>query len=191
MTRTRIVRWLKVLLPLVALAMLSTLFLFSRKPGTEPQIPYAEVDAQSMARDPRIVAPEYAGVTEDGASLSLKASQVASGTQSVAEDLQLHWERPDGLTADVSAPAADVDERLIRLKGGVTMRTSSGWTVTTDQIDAATDKSRLEAPAEIQADAPFGRITAGRMELAPNATSGENDAAILNFSDGVRLIYQP
>ncbi|MFD2813479.1 hypothetical protein ACFSYD_00970 [Paracoccus aerius] len=30
MNRTRVVRWLRVLLPLAALAMLSTLFLFSR-----------------------------------------------------------------------------------------------------------------------------------------------------------------
>ena len=59
MSRTRIVRWLRVLLPLVALAMLSTMFLFSRGSDVESRIPYAEVDAQAAARDNRIVAPEY------------------------------------------------------------------------------------------------------------------------------------
>ena len=50
MNRTRTVRWLRVLLPLLALAMLSTLFLFSRGSDGESQIPYADVDAEAMAR---------------------------------------------------------------------------------------------------------------------------------------------
>ena len=70
MSRTRIVRWLRVLLPLVALTMLSTMFLFSRGSDVESRIPYAEVDAQAAARDNRIVAPEYSGVTGDGAQLT-------------------------------------------------------------------------------------------------------------------------
>ena len=44
MNRTRTVRWLRVLLPLAALAMLSTLFLFSRGGDSESQIPYADVE---------------------------------------------------------------------------------------------------------------------------------------------------
>ena len=77
MNRTRTVRWLRVLLPLLALAMLSTLFLFSRGSDGESQIPYADVDAEAMARDPRLVAPEYAGVTPDGAQLTLRATEAA------------------------------------------------------------------------------------------------------------------
>ena len=80
MNRTRVVRWLRVLLPLLALAMLSVMFLFSREGGDgRSQIPYAEVDAEAMARDPRVVAPEYAGVTADGARLTLRATEAATG----------------------------------------------------------------------------------------------------------------
>ena len=79
MNRTRVVRWLRVLLPLAALAMLSTLFLFSRGGDSESQIPYADVDAQAMARDPRLVSPEYAGVTDDGAALQAAMNAAAMG----------------------------------------------------------------------------------------------------------------
>ena len=48
MGRTRIVRWLRVLLPLAALAILSTLFLFSRRPEEDSRIPYAQVDLEQI-----------------------------------------------------------------------------------------------------------------------------------------------
>ena len=192
MTRTRIVRWLRVLLPLLALVLLSTLFLFSRQSGTESQIPYAEVDAESMARDPRMVAPQYSGVTNDGAQIRLEASQMQLGQSQAGQDLRLDWQRADGLKADLTAPDAGVQDDTIQLRGGVKMTTSSGWTVDADQIDAATDKSRIAADDGVEAQAPFGQITAQQMELKPQDENGDGTAdAILNFSGGVRLIYQP
>lgn len=192
MTRTRIVRWLRVLLPLLALVLLSTLFLFSRHSDTESQIPYAEVDAESMARDPRMVAPQYSGVTDDGAQIRLEASQADIGKVQAGQDLRLDWQRPDGLKADLTAPDAGVQGDTIHLRGGVQMTTSSGWTVDADQIDAATNRSQITANDGVEAQAPFGQITAQQMELKPKGETGEDDGdAILNFSGGVRLIYQP
>ncbi len=196
MTRTRIVRWLRIVLPLLALCLLSTLFLFSRDSQTESQIPYAEVDAEAMARDPRLVAPQYAGVTDDGAQLALTAAEVVPREGGTARDLRLDWRRADGLTADVTAPQASMDDGTIRLRGGVQMTTSTGWTVNAQGIDAAMDRSRLAAGDGVSAQAPFGTLTAGQMELAPGGPGGgdapgDDAASILNFSGGVRLIYQP
>lgn len=196
MTRTRIVRWLRILLPLAALCLLSTLFLFSRESQTESQIPYAEVDAEAMARDPRVIAPQYAGVTADGAQLALTAAEVAPREGGTASDLRLDWRRPDGLSADVIAPQASVEDGTISLRGGVRMTTSSGWTIDAQGIDAAMDRSHLAAGEGISAQAPFGTLTAGQMELVPDVPGGgqapvEGAPSILNFSGGVRLIYQP
>lgn len=190
MNRTRTVRWLRVLLPLAALAILSTLFLFSRGGDGESQIPYADVDAEAMARDPRLVAPEYAGVTADGAQLTLRATEAAPGGEGggSAQDLRLDWQRPDGLRADLAAPRAGLADGAIRLDGGVRMTTSSGWTVKAQSIQAATDRSRIAARDGVQAQAPFGSLSARQMELAPDEGQG---ASILNFSGDVRLIYQP
>ncbi|RMC36137.1 hypothetical protein C9E81_05390 [Paracoccus alkanivorans] len=191
MSRTRIVRWLRVLLPLLALAVLSTMFLFSGESDTEPEIPYAEVDAERMAREPRMVAPEYSGVTDDGAELSLRASE-ASPKQDrggEASELQLDMHRKDGLTAQVTAPAGGLDNGEITLRGGVRMTTSTGWSLQAEQIDAATDRSHISAQEGVDAVAPFGEITAGAMEL--HAVPEKDGAAVLNFTDGVRLIYRP
>jgi lipopolysaccharide export system protein LptC len=192
--RTRIVRWLRVLLPLAALVILSTLFLFSRTPDTEPSIPYAEVDAEKMARDPRLIAPKYNGVTSDGAELSLIATEAAPRDDgATARDLQLDLRRADGLTTEVTAPDGAVGEGRIGLSGGVHMTTSSGWTMRSPRIEAATDRSHLVADEGVEAQAPFGEIRADRMELTTPGEDAETgkDGAVLNFSGGVRLIYQP
>lgn len=193
MTRTRIVRWLRVLLPLIALAILSTMFLFSKKPDAEPDIPYAQVDAEQMAREPRIVAPHYSGVTDDGAELSLSAAEAAPGQSDggQARDLRLDWRGQDGLTAELTAPAGAVDQGLIALSGGVRMKTSSGWSLDAPQIEAATDRSHLAAREGVAAQAPFGQITAGTMEMQPAEDGKEGASNVLNFTGGVRLIYQP
>lgn len=188
--RTRIVRWLRVLLPLAALAILSTLFLFGKTPDTEPNIPYAEVDAQNMAREPRMTAPQYAGVTPDGAAISLSAAEAtpASADGTTARGLHLSWKSPDGLTADLTAPLAGQADGTISLSGGVTMTTSTGWRLRAPQIEAATDRSRITTADGVMADAPFGQIEAGTMELLPGTDPRDH---ILNFTGGVRLLYQP
>lgn len=197
MNRTRVVRWLRVLLPLAALAMLSTLFLFSREPEAVSRIPYADIDAETMARDPRLVAPDYAGVTEDGVRLTLRASSASvPGASGDAQDLRLDWQRPDGLTAELTAPEGGLADGQVRLSGGVRMQTSSGWEIVSPRIEAATDQSRIEAAEGVEAAAPFGALSAGRMRLAPAEDAGAGGAesggpAVLDFSGGVRLIYQP
>ncbi|MGZ3215292.1 hypothetical protein [Paracoccus sp. T5] len=193
MNRTRVVRWLRVLMPLAALAMLSTMFLFSRQSDTESRIPYAEVDAEAAAREGRIVGPEYSAVTRDGAQLALRAAQASpDGAGGAARDLQLDWRRPDGLTAGLTAPAGGLADGRIRLEGGVVMTTSSGWEVEAERIEAETAAAVITADRGVRAEAPFGQIEAGRMRLAPDPdVPGDDSPAILNFSDGVRLIYRP
>lgn len=190
MSRTRIVRWLRVLLPLIALAILSTLFLFSNEPSGESSIPYADVDAQDMARDPRMTAPEYAGVTNDGAAITLRAEELRTGEgqQGNAEGLRMTWRAENGLAADLTAPGADVQDDVISLSGGVRMTTSSGWAITTPQIDSNVGQSRIEAPDQVRGFAPFGELSAGAMQLLRESGDGDH---VLNFTGGVNLIYQP
>ena len=71
--RSRLIAWLRVLLPLAALAILSTLFLLGRTPDPDDALPYAEVDAEDMVRDPRMTRPEFAGVSKSGAEVTVTA----------------------------------------------------------------------------------------------------------------------
>ena len=72
-THSRLVGWLKLALPLAALVILSTLFLIADRIDPEAAIPYANVDVEDLARDPRMTTPSYAGLTSDGSALTLTA----------------------------------------------------------------------------------------------------------------------
>lgn len=196
MDRTRIVKALRVVLPLLALALLSTMFLISREPEAVSRIPYAEVEAEAMARDPRVVAPQFAGVTEDGTVLSLTAQSASvdgmGGTGgSAAEALRMEWTRPDGLVAEITAPTAGLAEGRVRLEGGVLVTTSTGWRVETPRVEAATNRAELLAEDGIAADGPLGRLDAGAMRIAPADPDVPDGPAVLDFTGSVRLIYEP
>ncbi len=58
---SRLVFWLKILLPLGRLAILSTLFMVSHNFRPEDAIPYADVDIEDRVNEPRLTAPDFAG----------------------------------------------------------------------------------------------------------------------------------
>jgi lipopolysaccharide export system protein LptC len=191
---TRLVGWLKVALPLTALAILSTLFLVARRIDPEAALPYAEVDVEDLAREPRMTAPTYAGTTEDGAALTLSASEArpaADGTPARAAGLRLELATPDGGRTELLASEAVMDDatRQVRLSGGVTLTTSSGYRLETAEVAAKLDRTGLESRAPVVATGPAGEIRAEGMSLRQdNRTPG---AYVLVFKGSVRLVYQP
>jgi lipopolysaccharide export system protein LptC len=191
---TRVVGWLKVALPLMALAILSTLFLVADRIEPEDALPYAEVDVEDLAREPRMTAPTYAGTTTDGGALTLTAEEArpaAEGTPAQAEGLRLELATPDGGRTELLAAAAVMDDatRQVFLSGGVTVITSTGYRLETAEVAAKLDRSGLESRAPVKATGPAGEITADGMSLRQdNRTPG---AYVLVFNGSVRLVYQP
>jgi lipopolysaccharide export system protein LptC len=193
-THTRVVGWLKVALPLMALAILSTLFLLSDRIDPEDALPYAEVDVEELAREPRMTAPTYAGTTSDGAALSLTADEArpaAEGVPAKAAGLRLELATPDGGRTELLAKTAVMDDTAtqILLSGGVTVTTSTGYRLETAEIAAKLDRSGLESRSPVTATGPAGDIRADGMVLSQDIrTPG---AYLLVFKGGVRLVYQP
>ena len=143
--RSRIVRALRVLLPLAALGVLSMLFLLARSPSPETAIPYVEGDGADLARRTGMTAPRFAGVSADGARVTLSAARAdPAGTDGRAEDLALEWQA-DGVTARVRAGSGAVEGGLIRLDGGAEMTTSTGWTLSAPGFAADTAAGRVTA----------------------------------------------
>lgn len=193
MSRSRIVAWLRVILPLTALALLSVLFLLGRKPDPEASIPYAEVDPRELAERQAITRPTYAAVTSDGAQVTISASEARPGgaAQGAASASSVHMtlRARDGRAADVSAGLAAMDGDNIRLGEGVRMTTADGWVVTAPELLASKREGSVASETGVDVRAPFGELTAGRMLLRP---SGQGDGDhVLDLSGGVRLIYRP
>ena len=194
-TYSRLIGWLKIVLPLVALAILSTLFLVARTIDPDDAIPYATVDVDERLREPRMTEPTYAGMTEDGAALTLAAAEVRTAPEDngsgTAKALTGLLETPDGGRTDLAAGAVTVDAatRQIRLTGGVDVRSSTGWRVESESLTSAMDKTDLQSQTPVIATGPAGTVWADTMRLSQNPD--QPGAYLLVFNGSVKLIYQP
>ncbi|MTH63030.1 LPS export ABC transporter periplasmic protein LptC [Paracoccus shanxieyensis] len=191
MLRSRIVAWLRVILPLAALALLSVLFLLGRKPTPDATIPYANVDPQDLAERQAVTNPTYTGVTSNGSQLTIAGTEAVPGKsgEGSVTDVRLTLRAPDGRAADVTAGTAQLQDGQVTLGEGVRMTTADGWIVTAPEFHAAVSEGTLSADREVNVRAPFGDLTAGQMELRP--TAPENPDHVLDLKGGVRLIYRP
>lgn len=190
---SRLVAFLKITLPLAALALLSTLFLFSGRIDPDAAIPYAEVDIAERAREPRVTAPAWAGITGDGAALTITADEARPGSTAqgaTAQGLRAVLDMKGGGTAELTAEVGQIDlaGQELRMSGHVVVTTSTGWRVTSDALTAAMDRTRLASPGAVAATGPAGRLTAGSMLLSPASGAGHYAMA---FNGGVRLVYHP
>lgn len=189
---SRFVYWAKLILPLAALALLSTLFLFSTGRGTDSDLPYADIEA--IARETRLTDPNFAGVTEDGTSYSVSARMARPAETGsdilVIDDLRADLTSADGLTVKIDASRGELNAttRQAELKDLARLSTSNGYEMETSglQADFVTGAVQSTGPLEIRA--PYGALTAGRLEFIPG---DETRGTQMVFKDGVRLVYQP
>ncbi|WP_299684445.1 LPS export ABC transporter periplasmic protein LptC [uncultured Tateyamaria sp.] len=189
---SRFVAWLKVLLPLTALALLSTLFLLSRNTDPVATVPFADDELLDRVRDEQITGPFFSGTTTDGDRVSVAAGTMRTGLgkASTVEDLSAQIDMLSGTRIILfsDSGAFDMSNAQSNLTGNVVITTSTGFKMTTDSLNADFDTMRVEAPQPVTANSPFGTLNAGQMRMEKRG-AGEN--AHLIFTDGVKLVYDP
>ena len=194
---SRMVAWLKVLLPLTALALLSTLFLFSRNIDPTTTIPFTTINLTERARDERITAPEFAGVTEQGHRIAFHAATARpdpdTPARATADTLDARIDLNSGGVITFRADGGSVDDTSDRatLIGNVIIESSTGYVVETDTLISGMRRVHAETPGPIQGTGPPGDFTAGRMLMTDMADTGDEPAIHLLFTDGVKLLYDP
>lgn len=189
---SRLVAGMKILLPLGAIILLSTLFLLARRPAEEPTIPYAEIE--DIARESRITDPYFAGIADDGSVIALAADEVRPDP-----------ERPDAfeierIRAEIESPASgrilvfagrgtiDPRAQTAVLDGLVRISASAGYVMETAGLVADFRSGTLMSDGALEAQAPFGSLTSGGLQIGPGEDGGGQQMV---FTDGVRLVYQP
>jgi len=191
---TALVTGLKLTLPLVALGLLSTLFLLTERPNPEDAIPYATVDVEELAREQRLTQPRFAGVLEDGRELTLVAEAIVPNfdtdrtmvnavfTEEVTGRLALSLS--DILTLQAPFGRFDVSSQSADLSGGVEAETTLGYRLITEVLSVEWTRFDMETEADVDLAGPGLTITAGKMRL-----TGPPDQALVQFTGGVRLVY--
>ncbi|NCO86707.1 MAG: hypothetical protein GW886_08770 [Rhodobacterales bacterium] len=182
----------KILLPLAALALLSTLFLFARGKGGDPAIPFATLE--DIARDSRISDPRFAGVAADGSAVTISAEvmrpDAARPDAFFVSAIALRIDAPDGTHIEATAGEGEIDGRAqrARLGGLARLSTSSGYVMETGGLLADLASGTLTSIGPLEIRAPFGSLTAAGMVYSGGS---DGDGQQMVFKGGVRLLYQP
>jgi lipopolysaccharide export system protein LptC len=192
--RSRVVLWLKIGLPLLALAMLSTLFLLSRSSEQAVLTNFDPARAPSGEAREAIREPSFSGISPRGDLLTMTAGSVWPGKDGSIEAVRVATAMAlnDGSRIEMVAAQARVSEadRRVTLSGGVSIDSSTGYRLETETVIAMLDAIAVEAPGPVTGEGPAGMLEAGAMRIE-RADADADDRVRLLFTDGVRLVYTP
>ncbi|MGR3616910.1 MAG: hypothetical protein ACU0BB_12810 [Paracoccaceae bacterium] len=190
---SRIVAFLKVLLPLAALALLSTLFLISGGRDTETKIPFAEHEIDERLRGQQVTKPFFSGTTAQGDEIMVSAARARPGSTDApadADDFQGRIRMVDGgeitMRSDTGHLLLDTD--VVSFIGNVVIMTSTGLTVNTERLNSALNGVAGTSPGAITGTGVFGDFEAGSMQFSTKSAGGP---VHMLFNKDVKLIYVP
>jgi lipopolysaccharide export system protein LptC len=195
MRHSSLVGILKIVLPMIALVLLSLVFLLAETVDPSQAIRTASVDVEDLARDPRLSGARFAGVTDDGAALTIHTETVRSDPTGAIRlnvtGLTLDIEGASNESFRVRAAEGVVDRGAGRfsMEGGLQIEATPGYRLQGESLTGLLDSTLIEVTGSITGEAPAGQISAGSLVL--RAKSGEEEGYLLVFGDGVRLIYLP
>ena len=187
---SQLVGWAKIILPLCAIGLLSTLFLFARGTGAPDEIALARIEA--IAREQRLTAPEFSGLTDDGATVVVSAKTAQpdpSRPDTVSiDEIGLRMNTPEGIQIDVMAVRGEIDGRaqVARFLGLARVATSNGYEMETNGLIADLKSGVVMSDGLLEVRAPFGEISAGNVRFA---ITSEALGQQMLFTNGVRLLY--
>ncbi len=186
---SKFVGFLKITLPLAALALMSTVFLFARAPTQDSAVPYAEIE--EIAREPRLSGAQVSGVADDGSVIQLTAETARPlGDVLLVETMFASIDVVNGIHIDIRAGRGEINNatRIARLTGLARIETSNGYEMETAGITANLITGQITSDGALEIQAPFGSLTAGQMIIeTPEGMGGQ----VMLFQNGVRLVYTP
>lgn len=190
-THSNRVARLKVLLPLTALAILSTLFLLADRRDGDRAIRSGLAQSAEEVEAGRVGRPDFAGVGRDGAGVFVSAAEAwpdgADGAVAASE-LRSVWEGAEGgrVVASSATGTIGADRSGAALTGAVEIESDTGYRLTSARLDIDIEAGRLVSPGRVAGTGPNARIDAGAMEVRQ-----EGERALLTFTDGVKVVYDP
>jgi lipopolysaccharide export system protein LptC len=186
---SKFVGFLKITLPLAALALMSTVFLFARAPTQDSAVSYAKIE--EIAREPRLSGAQVSGVADDGSVIQLTAETARPlGDVLLVETMFASIDVVNGTHIDIRAGRGEINNatRIARLTGLARIETSNGYEMETAGITANLTTGQITSDGALEIQAPFGSLTAGQMIIeTPEGMGGQ----VMLFQNGVRLVYTP
>lgn len=189
-----VVRWLKILLPLAALATLSLLFLISRSNFTGGFV-LSKEDMALLGEGLKLDGPRFTGATDRGEPFTISAAWALPDkpdpTLISLNDVLGEIDLIDGRVAKIVAGSGEMRtrDRQVSLQDGVTLTTSDGYKVETATADIDLTEWTMQVPDKIVGTGAEGRLEAASMR-AWREDDGES-GYVARFEGGVRVVFSP
>lgn len=207
---SRLVRWLKVGLPLLALVLLSALFLIPQEKAFEGGLVYSTADLISLGEGLQVTNPRIEGATAAGEPFVVEADSATPDgpdpRQVELSNVRGVFDQAEGRQIRLLADIGSLRPRdqALSLTGSVRLETSDGYVVTTDQVTADLRAGEAAAPGPVTATSPQGSIEAGSFRAERRAPAKDADPAAADaklgaprpgdylwFENGVRVVWKP
>jgi lipopolysaccharide export system protein LptC len=190
---SKLVGVLKIGLPLLAVAMLLSLFLFPREERVGPGLIFSEADLDALEDGLRITEPVLTGATRDDDPFRFTARAVvpdaAPPTRAAIEARDGEINFLGGQRFAVTAPVAEVDfeTQILEATERVTVVSDDGYRMSADRVVIDLVAGTLRAEGAVDGRGPMGTIEAETMFITPS--EGDDGRRVFSFGDGVRLVY--
>lgn len=188
----------KIALPLVAFALLASLFIYSKTNPVREGLIFADSEVRRMASEARITNPRFTGVTTAGDAFSVSATIATPDAPKPGridlEDPSTSISFASGVNLETSAKSGSLDIKTgtARLSGDVFLATSNGYRAETAEVEVNFRTGNVESPDGVLATGPIGRIEAGAMQLIQDLDKNpDGGESVLIFKNGVKVIYLP
>lgn len=189
---TRVIQGLKVTLPLVALVLLSTMFLLSRKIDPTAAIALSDRVFRDKIDRSQMSNPKFDGNTSSGKSMVVTANsarpdpEVEGKTYGQVVNALITMDSGEIMNVDADTGIVDEAQDLAVLSGNVHITTTDGYDFKTSQLTSLISKVEGESAGEVSGFGPPGTLDAGKMFIKTDENTGKLH---LLFTKGVHVVY--
>lgn len=192
---SRVVTILKLGLPLVALALVASVFLVQTDDRFGGAITFSESDIEQLGDGLQLTDSVFTGTTNGGDAFRIAAALVvpdaAPPERAAITSLDGSLDLIEGPTVSLKADRGDlhIPTQRLDMSGSVRISTSDGYILHAETATIDFISGTFVADHDVRTTGPLGEITAGNLHVTPAAASGE--ARQFSFSSGVRVLYDP
>jgi lipopolysaccharide export system protein LptC len=188
----------KIALPLLAVALLASLFIYSKTNPVRDGLIFADSELKRIASEAQITNPRFSGVTTAGDAFSVSATiAIPDAPKPGRIDLtdpsaSISFASGVDLESSAKTGSLDIKTSIARLAGEVFLQTSNGYRAETSEIMVNLRSGNVESPDGVRASGPIGEIEAGAMQLVQDLDKNPGGGqSVLIFKNGVKVVYTP
>ena len=184
----------KVMLPCLALIILSTLFLLPDNRTKIQALNTIDKSTLDIVKKAGVNKPSFRGTLASGSNLELYATEIIpkNNDKNIIEineiSARLELNKNTWATASAKKGVVNISEQTAEMVGKVSVKSSNGVLIETSDLKVFYAKSLVKTEGEVFMKGPFGTITAGSAEFYDmNQNSGTG--YVLLFNKGVKMHY--